>query len=149
MDNFANGSNGGSTTANNTIVDVFPVPGFSGLMSGRFFDVSKGFVGMVGSLDAGARPLLVSPATGSFVFGPLVYASLGWDEEAKMVIRGHPGAQAMFAQLRMNNTLWEMIWPLSWTGWSQAIGISPDQSVRSARLQVAKGWVSGGVQELM
>jgi hypothetical protein len=85
VDNFANGSNGGSTTANNTIVDVFPVPGFSGLMSGRFFDVSKGFVGMVGSLDAGARPLLVSPATGSFVFGPLVYASLGWDEEAKTV----------------------------------------------------------------
>jgi hypothetical protein len=138
VDNFANGSNGGSTTTNNTIVEVFPVPGFSGLMSGRFFDVSTGLVGMVGSLDAGARPLLVSPATGSFVFGPLVYASLGWDEEAKTVIRGHLEAQVMFTQLRMNNTLWEMIWPHTWTGWSQAIGTSPDQAVRNARLQVAK-----------
>ena len=90
-------------------MEVFPVPGFNGLMSRRFFDVSTGLVGMVGSLDAGARPLLVSPATDSFVFGPLVYASLGWDEETKTVMRGHPGAEAMFAQLRMNNTLWEMI----------------------------------------
>jgi len=73
VDNFANGSNGGSTTVNNTIVDVFPVPAFSGLMSGCFFDVSTGLVGMVGSLDAGARPLLVSPATGSFVFGPYIH----------------------------------------------------------------------------
>ena len=82
-----------------TNAEVFQVPGFNGLMSRRFFDVSTGLIGMVDSLDAGVCPLLVSPATVSFVCGPLVYVSLGWDEEVKTVIRGNPGSQAMFSQL--------------------------------------------------
>jgi hypothetical protein len=46
VDTFANGSDGRSTTADDTNAEVFQVPGFNGLMSRRFFDVSTGLIGM-------------------------------------------------------------------------------------------------------
>ena len=129
--------------------EVSKVPNFNNLLSMRFVDGSGNLEGIVGSLDTGANPIRAPPKTGSFVYGPLVYASIWHDQDAMAIIRNDAKANEICVQLQACKVFWGLVWPHSWDQWIMTIGTSPKPAVREARVEVAKKWIAGGVQDLM
>ena len=100
------GSEGGS---NQCAPMLFPVPSFNSLFSMRFIDVSGALFGVVGSLDTDGSPMCVPPPTVSFVFGPLIYSSLWYDETGMAIIRSDAQSEKLLGQMRCSKLFWGQV----------------------------------------
>ena len=104
-DTGSRGIQGGDSQSNCAAGDlsataVSKVSNFNNLLSMRFADGSGNLEGIVGSLDTDANPIRAPPKTGSFVYGPLVYASIWHDQDAMAIVRNDVKSNEICVQLQ-------------------------------------------------